>query len=348
VTTTPSESDPFFQLLTEALRAGPGSAQWGEAVAKLRDGGIEGADEFRLIIRAREDLEKGRDFRRITAGPGFTRKVLEAVEQEGGRKHNGIPTATIMAILAGLVILAVIVTGIVMMSGDGGGGDAREAAVRKLEATSFPVAVTSATFVRDPQMSSDAWRTVGALPLDTTRGLKAGVSPSTAPTTSTIGTTQASGRTIGGAIVTAQPLPADEAAAVEAEVVPPPDEAGQPLVQIFVSDSNDFSPETATSPREIVWTYRGGRASIDAAGAGQRSLDIGSSGQTLKMSIRFDGQTAIVEAGGRRMFAGPHGLTPGAARYAGVRFIRAAGEAGPSATVRSVNVSRAAGPTGGQ
>src|SRR6185312_5862641 len=99
-TTTPAESDPFFQLLTEALRAGPGSAQWGEAVTKLRDGGVEGADEYRLIIRAREDLEKGRDFRKVTAGPQFTHKVLEAVAQEG-RRRNGIPTATIVAILSG-------------------------------------------------------------------------------------------------------------------------------------------------------------------------------------------------------------------------------------------------------
>src|SRR5215207_878287 len=121
-TRAPSDSDPFFQLLTEALRAGPGSAQWGEAVTKLRDGGVDGADEYRLIIRAREDLEKGRDFRRVTAGPGFTRKVLEAVEQEGGRRRNGIPTATIVAILAGAVILGVIVTAIVMSRGGGSAG----------------------------------------------------------------------------------------------------------------------------------------------------------------------------------------------------------------------------------
>ena len=30
--TTSAESDPFFQLLTDALRAGRGSPQWGEAV----------------------------------------------------------------------------------------------------------------------------------------------------------------------------------------------------------------------------------------------------------------------------------------------------------------------------
>src|SRR3954467_7227544 len=98
---SPAESDPFFQLLTDALRAGPGSPQWGEAVARLRDGGVDGADEYRLIIRAREDIELGRDYRKVSAGPEFTRKVLTAVESEG-KRPSGMPTATIVAILAGL------------------------------------------------------------------------------------------------------------------------------------------------------------------------------------------------------------------------------------------------------
>jgi hypothetical protein len=344
---TPAETDPFFQLLSDALRAGPGSAQWGEAVAKLRDGGVEGADEYRLIIRAREDLEKGREFRRVSAGPGFTRKVLEAVEQEGGRKHNGIPTATIVAVLAGLVILAVIVTTIVLMSRGGGGAvDAREAAIKRLEATSFPVAVTSASFVREPQASTENWRNVGQLPLDRGRGMTAGMpkGATTAPTT------QSAAATVGGAVVTVEPLPAGASAAIEAEVELPAagPHAGEPLTQVFVSDSSDFAPATATSPREIVWTYRAGRMSVDAGGSGpQQSLDLSAAGKAVKLSIRFDERIAIVEADGRRVYAGPHGLTPGASRYVGVRFIRAAGESGPSAALRSVNVSRAA-PAGGQ
>src|SRR5436190_12917683 len=107
--TTSAESDPFFQLLTDALRAGPGSPQWGEAVAKLKDGGVEGADEYGLILRAREDIGLGRDYRKVSAGPEFTRKVLSAVEHEG-KGSSGVPTATIVAILAGLVILGVIIT----------------------------------------------------------------------------------------------------------------------------------------------------------------------------------------------------------------------------------------------
>src|SRR5688572_31309804 len=130
--TTPAEHAPFFQLLTEALRAGPGSAQWGEAVAKLRDGGVEGGDEYKLILRAREDIGLGRDFRKVSAGPGFTRKVLDAVEREGTR-GSGVPTATIVAILSGLVIIAVIITVIVIMSGGGATKDPQQAAIERLE-----------------------------------------------------------------------------------------------------------------------------------------------------------------------------------------------------------------------
>ena len=142
---TDSTPDPFFHLLSEALRAGPGSAQWGEAVAQLRDGGVEGADEYRLLVRAREDLESGRDFRKVTAGPGFTRKLLDAVEREGTRR-NGLPTATIIGLVSALVILAVVLTLVVVLSRGGGGTNAQQESLVRLEESSFPIAVTSASF----------------------------------------------------------------------------------------------------------------------------------------------------------------------------------------------------------
>ena len=100
------ETDPFFTLLTDALRAGPGSPQWHDAIASLRQQGLEGADEHRLLIEARENLESGREFRAVRAGPGFTRKLMSEIEKEpaGGHK-NGIPTATLIAIICGLLIV---------------------------------------------------------------------------------------------------------------------------------------------------------------------------------------------------------------------------------------------------
>ena len=79
-TETQFESDADLKLLTDALRAGPASPQWHEAVTQLRAGGVNGsdasADEYRLLVAARENLESGREYRSVRAGPGFTRKVM--------------------------------------------------------------------------------------------------------------------------------------------------------------------------------------------------------------------------------------------------------------------------------
>src|SRR5665213_1974453 len=103
------ESDPFFELLTDALRAGPGSPQWHEAVTTLRERGSQGNDEMRLLIEARENLESGRNFRSVRAGQGFTRKLMGRVDEASASgPGRGIPTATIVAIFCGLLIVAVV------------------------------------------------------------------------------------------------------------------------------------------------------------------------------------------------------------------------------------------------
>ena len=49
---TEIEKDPFLVLLTDALRAGPGSPEWRDAVATLKTSD-ERVDEYRLLIEAR-------------------------------------------------------------------------------------------------------------------------------------------------------------------------------------------------------------------------------------------------------------------------------------------------------
>jgi hypothetical protein len=344
-------TDPFLHLLTDALRAGPGSAQWGEAVARLREGGVEGADEYRLILRAREDIESGRDYRAVRPGPGFTRKVLEGVEREGGRRP-GVSMATVIAVASAGVILAVVIAVIVTMSG-GNDEDPQRAAVTRLEGTSFPAAEASADFGTGlATLPPPRWRTIGGLPLEITpNGLAA---PPAAAGATTGPSTQAA--FAGGGIVTAGALAADRAGSIEAEVVLPAGVAGTGSAQVFVSDSSEFSPDRATSPREVVWIYRDGRVTVDANGRSQGdAVNVGGGGSggggngggatgpaSVTVRVAFDRDVAIVEFGGRRLYAGPHGLAPDAPRYVGVRFIRAAGEAGASAAIRTVNVSQSA------
>src|SRR3954471_9755751 len=103
------ESDQFLQLLTDALRAGPGSPEWHETVEALRTNGSGHHDEYQMLIAARENLEKGKEFRSVRAGPGFSRKLNDALDSEGTSK-KGPPTTSIVAIVsAGLLLGAAAV-----------------------------------------------------------------------------------------------------------------------------------------------------------------------------------------------------------------------------------------------
>jgi hypothetical protein len=122
-------------------------------------------------------------------------------------------------------------------------------------------------------------------------------------------------------------------------------------VQVFASDANDFTrPQPGAV--EMVLTVREERAALTVNGNAValpgtiRATPKG--GSNLKVSMRFDREMAIVDVGGRRLYAGPHGLAVDKARYAGIRFVRG-DDAAESAAVRSIVVSRpAALPAGGR
>lgn len=79
---TEFETDDLLKLLTEALRRGPGSPEWHEAIQKLRDQGIREADEYRLLMTVRERLQAGQSYREVWAGPGFTRELMQRIRDE--------------------------------------------------------------------------------------------------------------------------------------------------------------------------------------------------------------------------------------------------------------------------
>src|SRR5256885_17183726 len=97
------QSDQFMTLLTDALRSGPGSPEWHQAVRQVRAANAEGAaaaDEYAMLYAARERLEAGKEYRSVRPGPGFTRKVMESVDEEGRTGPGGLPTANVIALLA--------------------------------------------------------------------------------------------------------------------------------------------------------------------------------------------------------------------------------------------------------
>jgi hypothetical protein len=331
------QADPMFQLLTDALRAGPGSPEWHQAVSKLRQGGVEHADEYRLLVAVREHLESGRDYRSIRAGPGFTRKLLEDLDKaEPPKRRDGPPTATIIAVFSGLVLLTVVAVVIVQVLKRGPAESTRGDAT-DLQHAYFPTVVARATFDAPGGAVPPGWKSVGELSvLAGKAGLHAG--PTTAP----------SDATVGGAVVLAEPVPADEPFAADATIRlnRPSDDL---IVEFFVSADpiESFSGDRSTSANELVWLLRGNRQQVVLGEEAQQKADEprpepppGPKGDGREVTVRIllDRNEAVVESNKQSLWHGPHHLPPNP-RLVGVRFLRAAGaKPADPATVVSVKV----------
>lgn len=308
---TDIESNPLFGLLTDALRAGPGSPEWHQAVAKLRAEGLADSDEYRMLVAVREHLESGRDYRSVRAGPGFTRKVLEGIEHERqtGNKGSGIPLANIIAVISVIAVIGVLAYLASQLFPRPG---VPQETVEDLDKTYFPTEVSAAKF--DGSMPV-GWVRIGALNLESTKnGLKP-ASPATAAT-------EPAG-TIGGAILAPQTLPADEPFAVVVQLKP-----GRPtedlIVQVFVSAEEDFSPDKATSSNELVWLIQGNRQKVVVGDSrvefnGERTET--SRTEPLTIRLLVSKSFGVVSNGGQRLWAGDNGLAA-KPRTVGVRFIQ--------------------------
>src|SRR5207247_7543562 len=79
------------------------------ATYKRKKSSLSHADEYRMQINPRDHLESGLDYRSIRAGPGFTRRVMRAIEDEAAAQAPSPPSAGLIALLAAAGIIAVIV-----------------------------------------------------------------------------------------------------------------------------------------------------------------------------------------------------------------------------------------------
>ena len=101
------DADPMLRLLTDALRRGPGSPEWHRAVSDLRNADSPAADEYRLLIAARERLESGRAYREVRAGPAFTRELFSRLG--AAPEHDGrLPLGMAVRLLCLLTLVAAI------------------------------------------------------------------------------------------------------------------------------------------------------------------------------------------------------------------------------------------------
>ena len=310
-----------LELLTEALRAGPGTPQWRDAMASIETvpGASASADEYKLLCAARERLASGRQYREVRAGGGFTRKVFDAIENEesvASSPSRALLSANVIAAISAAAILAILAIVLLLVLPRGSGtGQNPAAAGDDLTQTYFVNTRASSNFETELGME---WGAFGPLQVQARGGLRPVLG----------GVDGVKGSTFrGGGVIYERAFPADQPFAIEATVrlIKPSDDA---VVQVFVADDRNFGEQSATSPHELVWSLRGGDASVvlpdgTVATGAAAAAPAGKvrAGQPIDLRIAVSATQAQVQTNGRRTWRGKSQLDPAKPRIAGVRFL---------------------------
>jgi hypothetical protein len=301
------ESDQFLTLLTEALRAGPGSPEWHDAVNHLRLRGESDVNEYELLVRARENLESGKDYRAVRAGPGFTRKLMQSIDDSPATRSARTNATTWIAGLSIAILLGAVGLIIYVITRAGGPLPAVDA----LANTYFAGPLLNMSF--EGSLSNSEWRDVGTLRLETWHGLRPNID-------------EASPAQLGGGILWSQPLKSDTPVEIEANV-----KLQRPskdlIAQVFITDDPDnFSEDKGIGPHELIWLFQAGQQKILLPGGRVEAQSaVGRERVGLNLRIALGRDVAIVEEQGRRLWAGSHDLS-NKPRYVGVRFLRTTSE----------------------
>ena len=322
-----AETDPMFTLLTDALREGPGSAPWQDAVARLRESGAREHDEYRLLIDARQNLEDGKEYRAVRAGAGFTRKLMDQLDDAPPAGTRQFPLATLIAIVCGIAIVAVLGFLIYRVVAPPAQGDRQAVEQLAAQANTFFTDIETASF--DSALPAN-WKQIGSLPLDLTNGLH-----------------PAAGNNVpadaGGGAYWLQPLPADKEFTLEVRMSPQASAAGY-ATEVFVANSNQFNTDRGTSPGELTWLFNGNdqQVVVDGHVVPIGSLKVMPSVVRITMGTNVglvevykphpDGSGSFV-----RVWSGAHHLGQNG-RYVGVRFLRTGAQAGAASEIKQVKV----------
>lgn len=317
------ESDQFLKLLTDALRAGPGSPEWHQAVTALQaqPDRSDAAREHRLLVAARQHLESGKAYRAVRAGPEFTRRLLNAIEQEPPPSRSPLNATAIALVSAGMALVVLVLMAYWLIG---------RAAPPNIEAEALAATVMTTTLAGtefDEPVLSD-WRRIGALPLESRRGLRPGPLPEDAAAP------------LGGGIVLGTPVPPDQPFAVETSVRS--GRAGDGLVaQVVVTDRPDFRDDNATGSHELVWLLQQHEAKLVLPNGrlAAQSGRLGNLGEGLPVRIVIGRETAIVDVANQRLWSGSHDLASDKPRYVMLRFIRKPGDKTDTMAFRSVRVT---------
>ena len=323
------DSDQFMTLLTDALRAGPGSPEWHQAVGVLRTSGAKNVDEYQLLVQAREDLESGREYRSVRAGAGFTRKVMDGVGEEASASAKGLPSANLIALLAAGVILAVVVVIAIALFRNEPPVD--RGSVERLQATYFINPVAQLNLENGIAGIGPEWRIVGEVRL-LMKNSELGPA-ATQPTKDDKREYKS------GTIVLSESIASDQPRAIDVTFsVNRPSDAVVP--QVFIAEG-PLTEGKANGGRELVWLLKNGIAQVARADqtvpAQGDKIDLRRPA-TVNVKIRFNKDAVIVDSGDKRIYEGRHMLSETAPRYVGVRFLRKVGDNSDGVWLTSMNV----------
>lgn len=325
------QSEQFRDLLAEALRAGPGSPPWHQAVEALRPAtglekapgdspagkNIADAADYALLLRAREDLASGRNYRTVRAGPGFTRKLMDQIETEGPGLRLSL--TGVIAGAAMVVVGLTIVLGVYFLSAKGG----KSPTTDQLANTYF-VTTSRADDLSAGQPKDFAY--AGQLPLTFAAG--AAIDPAA----------KLSPPGVGGGLHLLTPLPANKTFAVES-VFAVADPSAPLTAQLFITDNPAFAEDTSLTPHELAAIIDRGRVRVvlpDAKARTDVALDTKSAQTTLR--IRCNADSAVIEQNGKVVWAGQHHLSPDQPRYVGIRYLARPGDKTDAIRIKSMKL----------
>ena len=293
------ETDPLLRLLTDALRRGPGSPEWHDAVDQLRDRGGAEADEYRLLVAARERLESGREYREVRAGPDFTRELFGAL-RDGPSAGNRFSPKVLIRLLAMLLVAGLV--GVIVMTLASPG----PASSQQLSGRLFITPVHDWNFAAMP----DDLRPLGGLPLDArSGGLRPGGRDSDVTATGVLAGHDAIDLVRGTCVeMRLDYKPGPTSAALCLLTDPDSPDAAALSVMCDANGVQLVSP-SATTPRPL-------------------------SGGSHLLRLKVVGDDAVAEVDGQQIWAGPNPL--GAQAFVGVRMTRT-GKTG-DVTVRALRV----------
>ena len=315
------QSEAFQQMLAEALRAGPASPSWRQAVDALQAAG-ESGEELSLLCKARERLESGRAYRSVRAGSGFTRKLMSRLDDVDQTSGSGVSTASFITAAAALVILAVV-GGLAWILFSPAQDNQGKVDLRNVY---FVNTALSEDF---SQGLADGWRSIGSIPLTSQQGLRMQLpSPFTQPIA-------------GGGLLCQLELSPREPFTIETIIEPGGNRSGV-FAEVFVTDTPTFSSDRGVSSRELMWQIDGSRSRValpDGRGVATARAT-GSAEKPVTVRILLSRDRCIIEQDGAVVWSGEHQLAQDKPRRFGVRLLARSKANAADVTIRSVRVMK--------